>query len=312
MGEAAEVAGRRGRRQGLIERLAELETGLPSARAGLGALATVSGLGRFFALGLVAGLLVGGAGYGALLATAATSSALHDGPALPHLERAGVEPAPPSLDLAVARTGHWSRVPLLVTGLAKPGEAYIILRNLPEAAWFSHGERRDEHTWALATADLDELQLTLRDAVPEAFTVGIEVVDGNAAVVAETTAQVHLFGAPAIADAAPAAVADPLAKPERVAVAARPKTEIAQHDWRTGTLTRQFVAREALPKAPLAAAPPDPAKSGAGPAPPPLPRPDGMSALGAISHEPTTGRWLWWKLPSPLQLAFTPRSEPGR
>ena len=91
---------------------------------------------------------------------------------------------------------------MLVTGLDGLSDAQIVLQHLPEAVWFSRGERRDEHTWDLAGADLEDLQMTLRAGSPEAFSVDIRVVGAKRAILAESSALVRVIDRRARADVA--------------------------------------------------------------------------------------------------------------
>jgi hypothetical protein len=77
--------------------------------------------------------------------------------------------------------------------------------------------------------------------------------------------------------------------------------------WSRPTVTREGVAREGRMRAaaragdrPLPAVPEVARQEALSAMPQAAQRPPGMSALGALSREPTgEGRWLWWTLPVP-------------
>ena len=312
MGETVAGAGRRGwRSAGLMQRLADLhrDSAPRAADCPLRARPPTGTKFRPFAVGLLGSLAVGVAAF-ALIATrlkagqppsaAGAASARQD------------RPQPVALDLPILKSDQPAAFPLLVTGLDGAGEVRIVLQYLPEAVWFSRGERRDEHTWELARADLDDLCVTLRPGTPPAFMVGIEVIDANSAILTQTSAAVRLIEAGASADVAspPLSVtANSLRRDHWVA-----PPEVAALTWSTPTVTREGVAREGRMRAaaragdrPLPAVP-DVAPQALSAMPQAAQRPPGMSALGAVSREPTgEGRSLWWRLP----VAAWPRLGTG-
>jgi hypothetical protein len=207
-----------------------------------------------------------------------------------------------ALDVPILKSDELVAFPLLVTGLEGAGEVRIVLQHLPEALWFSRGERRDEHTWELARADLDDLCVTLRPGTPPAFMVGIEVIDANAATLTQTSAAVRLVDPPASVASPALSVTAKSARRDHWVTPA----EVAALTWSTTTITREGVAREARARAaarggdrPLPAVA-DAGRQGLSAMPQVSQRPPGMSALGALSREPSgDGRWLWWRLPVP-------------
>ena len=301
------------RPNGLMQRLAALHV---EARPVAGVFAPGAGtrdMRRFFALGLLAGVVLGGS---MLLALPRPTA------------KAGVVAAPTSapvanwqrrhqlvLDVPIVRSDAPAPFPLLVTGLDGLSDAHIVLQHLPEAVWFSRGERRDEHTWDLAGADLEDLQMTLRAGSPEAFSVDIRVVGANAALLAESSAFVRVIDRPAPIDASAAALtASAPAAAGGDALRPAVTSDAAALDWSARTSTRRFVPRDALlaRASPPAPAQPSPAVQEALRAPLSPPRPPGMSALGAVSREPVPeARWLWWKLPLPAWVALG-NGESGR
>src|SRR5262249_31912820 len=158
----------------------------------------------------------------------ASSAGQHTGSRLAASASAGVGHA----DCA-RRCAH--SLPLARHGLDGVRDAHVILQHLPEPVWFSRGERRDEHTWDLASADLEDLQMTLRAGAPAAFGVDIEVVGPNAAPLAQSSAFVRLVDAPA-----PAARSAALADTALAASPARPmperRADVSGLDWSARTL----------------------------------------------------------------------------
>jgi hypothetical protein len=293
------LAIRHWRRKGWCARWAALEgdcdPGGADRAAKRGRLKTLPGAA--FILGLLASLLLGGAA-SALLAGKRPLAEADQGPhkAQPQL--------PLRLDMEIVRSDQPTSFPLLVSGLEGVGNARVVLRNLPEALWFSRGERRDEHTWDLAGADLDALAVTLRPGTPPAFMVDIEVVDANAAPLAQTLALVRLIDPPGEASharSAPLPAQALAAAPAGGPVKAAKADVAARHRRATAAApqpAREVRARAGLPAPdqprPLAE---DPGRRLALAASPP-PRPVGMSALGGVAREPAEGRWLWWRLPA--------------
>jgi len=256
-----------------------------------------------FAVGLLGSLVLGGAAF-ALISMRHKAEAGHDASAAVAASAWQDRPQSVALDLPILKSDRPAAFPLLVTGLDGAGEVRIVLQHLPEAVWFSRGERRDEHTWELARADLDDLTVTLRPGTPPAFMVGIDVVDAHAAMLMQTSAAVRLIEPSASTNQAspPLAVtAKSVRRDHWVA-----PVDVAALTWSTTTVTREGVAREGRMRAAARVAdrplPAVAAVAQQGPAavPQASQRPPGMSALGAVSREPTAeGRWLWWTLPVP-------------
>jgi hypothetical protein len=304
MGETAAGVGRRGwRSTGLMQRLADLqrEGAPPAADCPLRPRPPTGTKLRPFAVGLLGSLAVGVAAF-ALITTRLKVEAGQP-PSAPGAASAWPDrPQPVALDLPILKGGQPAAFPLLVTGLDGAGEVRIVLQHLPEAVWFSRGERRDEHTWELARADLDDLCVTLRPGTPPAFMVGIEVIGANAAILTQTSAAVRLIEAGASADVASPPLSVTANSLRRDHFVAPP--EVAALTWSTPTVTREGVAREGRMRAAARAAErplpavPDVARQALSALPQAGQRPPGMSALGALSREPTgEGRWLWWRLP---------------
>src|SRR5262245_52052422 len=293
------------RPNGLIARLAALE-GRFAGVAGNGGEPWPARLPLLpFALGLSASLLVGAAAAWLLGVTPAVGAAEHTAGSAWRAAAAAPRQRPGPLEIEVVRGDQPSAFPLLVTGLEDVADARVVLRNLPEALWFSRGERRDEHTWELARADLDELAVTLRAGTPQAFALDIEVVAADAAPLAHGVAAVHVLGVPSEAGNAPAPrPAQKLAAAPAGAGMSAPKGDVVQFKRHTGASPPQLVTREAKVRTAVAAPEParpqaeDPGWRTTAAAFAPVQRPAGMSALGALSREPAPeGRWLWWRLP---------------
>jgi hypothetical protein len=292
------VCMRRWRSNGSVARLAALEGKLGAGALGRAHKPWASKPLRLvaFVLGLSASLLFGAAAARFLARPPPLSAAEQALAAL--ADPAGPPPAP--LELEIVRGDQPSALPLLVTGLVDGAAARVVLRNLPEALWFSRGERRDEHTWELAVADLDELGVTLRAGTPPAFTLDIEVAAADAAPLARSLARVRVIDAASGPRGSPQELAaSPAGGGMSAATAA-----VAGIKRQAGTpappvLAPEGGARAAAPAPeqprPLAE---DPTRRPASAASAPAQRPAGMSALGALSREPAAeGRWLWWRLP---------------
>lgn len=300
---AAGVAIRGWRSAGLMQRLAELQrNGIPrEADRPLPPRPPTATKLRPFAVGLLGSLVVG-VGAFALITTRLKVEAGHHPSATAAASAWPDRPRPVALDLPILKSDRPTAFPLLVTGLEGAGEVRVVLQHVPEAVWFSRGERRDEHTWDLARADLDDLSATLRPGTPPAFMVGIEVIDANAAILTQISAAVRLIEAPASDDVATPPLSVTAQSMRRDHWVAPP--EVAALTWSTPTVTREGVAREGRMRAaayagdrPLPAVP-DVARPALSVMPQAPQRPPGMSALGALSREPTgEGRWLWWTLP---------------
>ena len=213
-----------------------------------------------------------------------------------------------SFDLPIRRSER-ANAPfsLEITG-AEPADAMrVVLRDVPEAASLSSGERQDEHTWLLRPADLDNLRLSMREGAPDAFNVTIEVAAATGDAAARSIARVRLLDAPARPE-------PPAAVPERPSL----RTTGEAADARLAPQSTQVPARarpaEAAPQQksapkPLIVQVPKPQLQVAEevrPTPRPATRPEGMSALGMASREPEIDvRQLWWRLPAPSWAGFT-------
>ena len=226
------------RPNGLMQRLAELDAGLAAPTAPVGC--APRRLCTSFVLGLLASVGIGGVAHFALLsmgqmAGAEQSPAAALASALPDRRRQIV------LDMPMVRSEAPTSFPLLVTDLDAASDARIVLQDLPEAVTFSHGERRDEHTWELQTRDLDDMRMMPHAGLPATFSFNVEVVAGHATVLAHASALVRLVDRPAIAE-------HPARRPEvaegswlqRVAATLATPNPAAL-DWSTSTRTKQFV-----------------------------------------------------------------------
>jgi hypothetical protein len=286
----------------LRERLALLERSAFAGSAFAAAPATAvrrSRVSAYFTLGLVTGGVLGCASLLVLLAdppgVARSRAALPPstaagefmpGPLVATLAPNGIDGVKvaaipvilPPIDLAVQGSERDSAAfPLRVGG--EDAESLVVtLRDMPETAWLTNGERQDEHTWQLRYSDLANLRMSLRDGTPSAFDVKIEVAAATGEQVATTMARVRLLDG-----------------------------QVSQHaidtPFRT-SLTRSAPAPRAQPTIIATAAPAaEPIKEAR------APLPQGASALGGPRDglpEPTPdeGRKMWWKLPSPSWSPF--------
>lgn len=192
----------------------------------------------------------------------------------------------------------------------------IVLRNMPEAAWLSGGEREDEHTWRLRPADLANLRLLLRDGAPDAFDIHVEVASGVGSQTVRSVARVRLLDKPSQGQQQAEAITGTPDKTPTAANARGADTKTATQRPRTGT-GGQRSADTTVHKEPAKSAALPTGKSSvvateetdtalqrsAGTER--IVRPDGMSALGAVARDPDQeGRQLWWKMPLPAWAPF--------
>jgi hypothetical protein len=179
----------------------------------------------------------------------------------------------------------------------------VIFRDVPESTWLSTGERQDEHTWLLRPADLDGLYLRLREGTPESFDLTVVLADAGGAELVRTVARVQLAGAGEPHKAAPASIdellqrAEPASLPRNPAQAVSPARSASKS---AGRPDGQPAAGETSTRAVAAEAERGPQTSTVA-----KPRPEGMSALGALAREPAPeARQLWWKMPLPDWAPF--------
>jgi hypothetical protein len=203
--------------------------------------------------------------------------------------------ANPPLEIALQRSQRaMAPLPLEITGIKDPDTAVVWLRDVPERAWLSRGERRDEHTWTLRVNELENLHLTLNEGAPDVFNLTIEIASAGGTPSAQTTARVRLLdefsssagtgrqvvatspGAPAISQAIEAGgSSEPIHAKTRTSATA-------------GDVAPQIAAQRVQPR---------------------VQRPEGMSALGALPRDPASesrveGRQVWWKMPAPAWSPF--------
>jgi hypothetical protein len=188
----------------------------------------------------------------------------------------------------------------------------VVLRDVPAAARLSRGERRDESTWKVRAADLEDLHLTLNDGAPDAFDVRIDVLAPAGVAAASSVARVRLVGLPRIERTATAPVevapvAAALVEPEAPAVttivsANTPSSAHAILATRNDThAKREKIARASLPAATTVIEidrhPTQPAAQAEA-----RHWPEGASGLGAVARE--SDRQVWWTLPAPTWSPF--------
>jgi hypothetical protein len=319
----------------LMQRLALLECGVfpvsgPRRDAGVLAVSAKSRLSRFgasFGLGVLGG---GALGLATLVVVLAHPGKIHsqsaafapDGGASliaaasspgPESERAIVEQLPtPALQLTMRRSDAAGALfPLQVSGVEAMGGVSIVLRELPETARLSAGERQEAGAWLLRPADLEGLRLALADGTPDTFDMTIEVTSPTGTLLAKAIAHVRLLDPP---DAATLAEKVAAASIEDILAASQPAPQASEVDtpFRTEVTIAPRVSaspvRRAEPRpdtsvdlnAKVAADDPGVTTRGR--------RPDGVNALGGpatVASPPATEvrRQVWWRMPQP---AWTP------
>ena len=290
-----------------------------------------SGIGAYFGLGLVGGGMAGAAvllgmqvlapGQASplkLQVPAAIAALAHWAPDVA-TSRVGItapvvrEPRPvDAFDVVIERrTRANAPFGLRLVGSQDAGME-VVLRGVPAAARLSRGERRDESTWKVRAADLEDLHLALNDGTPDAFDVRIDVLAPAGVAAASSVARVRLVGLPSIertatapVEAAPIAAA--LAEPEAPAVttivsANTPSNAHAVLATRNDApAKRERVARVSPPAATTVV------EIDRRPAQPAIQVetrhwPEGASGLGAIARE--SDRQVWWTLPAPTWSPF--------
>ena len=291
-----------------------------------------SGIGAYFAIGLVGGgvagavvllgmqvLAPGQASPLKLQVPAAIAALAHWVPdvATSRVGRIAPvvrEPQPPdAFDVVIERRSR-ANAPfgLRLVGSQDAGME-VVLRDVPAAARLSRGERRDESTWKVRAADLEDLHLALNDGTPDAFDVRIDVLAPAGVAAASSVARVRLVGlqrvehtvtAPVeVAPVAAALVAEAPAVTTTMVSGHSPSNAHATPAVRIDTpARRERVARVSPPAAttvveidrrPAQPAAQDEARHW----------PEGASGLGAIARE--SDRQVWWKLPVPTWSPFT-------
>jgi hypothetical protein len=214
-----------------------------------------------------------------------------------------------SFDLPIRRSERASApFSLEITGAEQADAMRVVLRDVPEAASLSNGQRQDEHTWLLRPADLDNLRLSMREDTPDAFNVTIEVAAATGDAAARSIARVRLLDGPAQPEPLAAApdrlslrttgeAADAKLVPQSTQSLARPRPAEAAPQQKSAP--KPSIVQVPKPQLQVAEevrlAPPRPAT-----------RPEGMSGLGMASREPDQDvRQLWWRLPAPSWAGFT-------
>ena len=218
----------------------------------------------------------------------------------------------PALELTIRRgeSGD-AQFPLRLAPTPASENGRVVLRNLPTSVLLSHGERRDDHTWVLSLADIDDLGVRLGEGAPSAFDLSIEMTSETGARLGRAIARVRVaqnaIGAPTVTSGAnpdasrsEATPAPPVAPP---AAQAAPPLPPFQTD--VVAVPPQPTGQGGDEAAPVSPSQPDASRSAS------VERPPGSSALGgpAGDEPPSTEaprRLLWWKMP-----AAQPASPPG-
>jgi hypothetical protein len=287
----------------------------------------------WFSLGAIASGVLGAGTLAAMRAHAAGMSPLASMTALvsmdwaawakPRVAPAVSESAPAwdTIQLALNRTG---RVPLPLQVTGADGAAFeVVLDGLPAGVKPSRGFPRGR-AWVLAPDDLNGLFLTLQDAAPAAFDVRIALAAPSAVTTSGSIVQVRLSDPPPQGQVAATDRREPRhAAPVYASItdglqddAARPAP--AKLPEATGNVTSRGES-EARPVAPVGGEKAKADREGADPArrratassgaEPTGDRhwPEGASALGAVSREPTGPSW--WQMPPPSWSPFVVGQE---
>lgn len=224
---------------------------------------------------------------------------------------------PQPIDMPILRTERaLAPFPLHLAraDLADP-DVRVVLRDVPEAALLSTGTRENAHTWVLRPGDLGDLYLTLGDEAPESFNVKIVVARIAGIASKPLVAHVRLVNGAEDEPMLPPSMrgtqtasgdTDAVDAPARPARRLKTAVQAVRHapplaPWPASLQVAS--ARPVAAPAEAVAVAPQPALSA-----PPVSRPEGMSALGALPHEDDAGRRVWWKMPigSWLPLPGTP------
>ena len=227
-----------------------------------------------------------------------------------------VVPAEP-IDMPILRTERTlAPFPLHLarSDLADP-DVRVVLRDVPEAAFLSTGTRENAHTWVLRPGDLGNLYLTLGDQAPESFNVKIVVARIAGIASKPLVAHVRLVNGAEDEPVLPPSLrgmrtassdADVLDAPAPPVRRLKTAVQAVRHSSPLAPWPASLQVASARPAAPEAAAvAPQPAL-----AVPPVVRPEGMSALGALPHEVDAGRRVWWKMPIGSWLPLPSTANP--
>jgi hypothetical protein len=265
----------------LMQRLALLENGEPLPVAGAahrlprrqGRISTLV----CFGIGALTSSVLGGVTLLGLRTLNAGEARMHA------VAPSGQKAAPQIVDVAIERSERAHTALSLRLEGAGDADIEVVLRGVPAAARLSKGERRDAMTWVVSRADLDGLHLTLGEAGPDAFDIGIEVLAPSGAATEAGVVRVRVVDTPAQHKHAAAEV------PPAETSIAKLVPALAPDAGRTAPAgAGAKVAR--MPQQ-RAEAPPVRAKT-----PPAIrPWPEGASGLGAVPRN--SERQLWWSMP---------------
>jgi hypothetical protein len=104
-----------------------------------------------------------------------------------------VAPTQAAFDMRIRRgEGGMAPLALRILGLDSAQNVEVLLRELPATAQLSRGVRRDESTWALRLAELEDLQLTFGENTPDAFDMIVEVASARGTRIAKAVAHVRV------------------------------------------------------------------------------------------------------------------------
>jgi hypothetical protein len=323
--QEASDAKRGGLPKSLRERLALLECGVlpvPASKARVGARQQAGHrarplVGTSFWLGLGLGSALGSAmlllalfshpeqTQARLRQVLALADAISRPAPLPSASRPGPGPVQADAPTQAAfemsiRRGDGGAAPLAlrISGVDRPENVQVLLRNVPATARLSRGERRDEGTWALRLVELENLHLMLGDGTPDTFDMMVEVASARGMQMAKAVAHVRVSeqGEVAQTSAPPLpAVAASVDRARQQALPVASGSSVIEKPFRT-EVTALAQSGELAPGQRSTPRPP---------------LPEGMSTLGgptggaaSPSTMPQESRVVWWKLPPPAWSPF--------
>jgi len=200
-----------------------------------------------------------------------------------------------SFELAIRHNERTNAAfPVEITGGGPARQSMtVVLRDLPEAAYLSKGQRQNANTWVLRPADLTDLRLSIHDGAPQAFDVTIEVATADGDPAARSIARVRVLDAPAQPEPT-IAVTETLAPLWTVETAIAARREGAPAKPRPGEAAQhKTVQKPQLVQAPKPAVRVEELR-----VVPRTARPEGMSTLGMATRESEgDDRQMWWRAP---------------
>jgi hypothetical protein len=203
----------------------------------------------------------------------------------------GQKAAPQIVDVAIARSERAHTALSLRLEGAGDADVEVVLRGVPPAALLSKGERRDAMTWVVSRADIDGLRLTLGEAGPDAFDIGIDVLAPSGAATEAGVVRVRVVDAPAQHKRAAAGAAPAETSIAKLVPAVSPDA------GRTGPAEAGAKIARSPPQRHTEAGP-----AGAKVLPETRHWPEGASGLGVVPRD--SERQVWWSMPPPAWSPF--------